>query len=374
MNNFSCDYFYSCSAFFTDNVKSLLQDIDINQNVIKLVFFGASKIESYADELLLIKKLVNLHFDNSTPLISYIVQPLNDANKMGVELHYLADNIAAESLVFKTLSDINYLVIEYENEKTLMLEGVLGDTITDSISQQSDCIFKKIEAILLKENMPIQSIVRQWNYIGNITSETNNFQHYQAFNDSRTQFYEKANWDFGYPAATGISMSIDCVIVSLIAFVGTSNSKIYPLNNSLQLAAHKYTASVLIGNAKKTTPKFERAKVLLNNDGGICYISGTAAIRDEHSMSEMDVALQTKQTIENIEYLISSENLKVNNIAQHLEFEIDNLRVYIKNSNDFEAVKLEVKRKWPLLPVIYTQAEICRTELLVEIEGYALSK
>ncbi len=50
------------------------------------------------------------------------------------------------------------------------------------------------------------------------------------------------------------------------------------------------------------------------------------------------------------------------------------LRVYIKKKNFLHAVKSEIDKVWPDLPVIYLLADICREELLVEIEGTALEE
>jgi hypothetical protein len=53
------------------------------------------------------------------------------------------------------------------------------------------------------------------------------------------------------------------------------------------------------------------------------------------------------------------------------EAKLTSIRVYVKNKNDFEIVKLEVEKAWPAIQSIYLEAEVCRPELLVEIEGIA---
>ena len=60
---------------------------------------------------------------------------------------------------------------------------------------------------------------------------------------------------------------------------------------------------------KATTPKFERAKAVYKNETLAIYISGTAAISGELSINDKDIEQQTYITIENIEELISKENL-----------------------------------------------------------------
>ena len=163
--------------------------------------------------------------------------------------------------------------------------------------------------------METSDIVRQWNYINNITEFDGDIQNYQAFNDSRTLYYDKASWAAnGYPAATGIGMDCGGVIVEVIASkINTGEKNIYPIDNSLQMAAHNYSQNVLLGEKdgrlhNKSTPKFERAKTIISNNKGVCFVSGTAAIRGELSLGNSNIEEQTSMTIENIDYLISDKN------------------------------------------------------------------
>ena len=50
---------------------------------------------------------------------------------------------------------------------------------------------------------------------------------------------------------------------------------------------------------------------------------------------------------------------------------IKSLRVYVKYKNDIQEVKNICERYFPNLQILYVVADICRPELLVEIEGVA---
>ena len=221
----------------------------------------------------------------------------------------------------------------------------------------------------------VDDIVRQWNYIGSIVSCRDGKQNYQEFNDARTRYYAKGQWQNGYPAATGIGASGEGIIVGCIAFKSSKNS-IYPIDNPLQVAAHIYSDKVLIDNAAdamKSTPKFERAKVIVTNRGACCFVSGTAAIRGEQSVDAESVTMQTIRTIENIAHLVSPENLARYGCAPY-ELEYAQLQVFIKRAEDYEQVKTVVEQAFPKLKVLYTVADVCRSELLVEIEGILISQ
>jgi uncharacterized protein YcgL (UPF0745 family) len=49
-------------------------------------------------------------------------------------------------------------------------------------------------------------------------------------------------------------------------------------------------------------------------------------------------------------------------------------RVYVKNREDFHTIKRAFKSFYGNLPVVYIIADICRKDLLVEIEGKVILK
>ncbi|MPN53530.1 3-hydroxybenzoate synthase [bioreactor metagenome] len=88
-------------------------------------------------------------------------------------------------------------------------------------------------------------------------------------------------------------------------------------------------------------------------------------------MNNQNVTLQTRNTLENIKYLISDINLSENGIRGKISTP-SLLRVYVKHKKDFTTVEAEILKLWPETPAIYLEADICREELLVEIEGIAM--
>ena len=55
------------------------------------------------------------------------------------------------------------------------------------------------------------------------------------------------------------------------------------------------------------------------------------------------------------------------------DLKLANLRIYIKNAEDYDQVRATVEELYPQVPAIYTVADVCRDELLVEIEGILIS-
>ena len=218
-------------------------------------------------------------------------------------------------------------------------------------------------------DFPINSIVRQWNYIENILGFDGEKQRYQEFNNVRSGIYGHSFLGKGYPAATGIGMNQGGIIIEFIA-IQSDRLITSAIDNPEQIAAHSYSKNVLVGEecVLKTTPKFERARYLELFDKKIIFISGTASIRGEHTVGDGDPAIQTEVTIDNIKQLYSDKVLsKISN--GDLVAKYGHARIYVKDRKDFAAIKKTFRLHFGNLPVVYIVADICRPDLLVEIEG-----
>ncbi len=348
-----------------------LQQIDAQYPVIQLtVFWDCPDNETYLQDVEEMKKLIRENFPTTEPTVSFVAQKPLDVS-LCIEVLQVSSSEA--KIAYKKEAGLSYVVLTKDAYKELHLFGVSA-SLDLSVKEQATVIFEKISNILQKEQMQLDAIVRQWNYIEDITGMTGAYQRYQLFNDARTHFYEKSDWKKGYPAATGIGTQVGGVVVDCVAVSGHAQE--YPLVNPLQEDAHKYTQEVLIGAEDtvyeiKTTPKFERAKYVGAEQGATVFVSGTAAIRGEDSLGLEDPILQTEITLENIVALISEENITKTLSKTAERGQLENLRVYIKKAADFDSIKQVCEAKYPTLPISYLLSDICREELLVEIEGKA---
>jgi len=106
------------------------------------------------------------------------------------------------------------------------------------------------------------------------------------------------------------------------------------------------------------------------------WISGTASIVNSETRYPGDVEKQTEQTIDNIERLIAPDNFALHGVAgagASLS-DVAKIRVYIKRAEDLAKCRAVCQRRFGKVPVIYALADICRPDLLVEIEGVAFSR
>ena len=294
------------------------------------------------------------------PMTAYIAQaPL--CSKLAAEVMTIAGE-EVESIEYHD----DYIVV---NGNELISGGIYADQRL-GIDQQSEIIFARIKEILNAANIATNDIVRQWNYIEQITHIGERGQHYQLFNDARSAFYDTVQWSNGYPAATGIGAQAGGVTVVFDA-IRNSAGHSTPIDNPLQISAHAYSQQVLINNtdAHKTTPKFERARHISGHEQMI-HISGTAAIRGEESCQE-DITGQTALTMENIDYLTGVDNQRANGVESPEKMEYATMRAYLKYRENLEDVTTWMNDHYPSMQVLYLWADICREELLIEIEGVA---
>ena len=341
--------------------RSILCKVNL-PDVLKITFFSHAENDGeYLEHVNTLRAAVKERYPQETPLVSYVAQKS------------AGDTLIAEVASLVHAEDIR---IEHHEQYTLLSNsscteivtaGIIPSDLSKNTFEQSEEIFSVIADILQSNGFAPSDIYRQWNYIQGITMLNDGSQNYQEFNDARSIFYSGCDWSNGYPAATGIGTDAGGVMVELFAIKekGLINK---PIDNPLQIAAHNYSQEVLEGKAaeallEKSTPKFERARIL----GDTIYISGTAAIKGEHSNTCNDATEQTDETMEVMNRLVSKDNIPTANGGA----EYDILRVYVKRESDIPAIMEYMQQHYPATLKHYTVADVCRPELLVEIEGVA---
>ena len=317
-------------------------------------------------------------FFNELPPTSIIAQ-LPDNGSLILEIVCI-QGIQPGEITFKRNDSASWLVLERNTRKMIIAAGLSEIMESNCILQQSIKAFELLQNILQEEEMAFSDVIRQWNYIEKITANTdyNNSisQHYQIFNDVRSRFYQKAHFENGFPAATGIGMDFGGINIDFIAAKTECKKSIIGVKNPVQLDAYHYSKEVLAENNAmsdfcQTTPKFERAKVLITPEGKWLFVSGTAAITGQMSSLQSCIEQQTEMTIQNILSLISTENLQKHGIDCGERVTLNYLRAYIKYKSDIAQAKKICRKYFPHIPIAFVVADICRPELLIEIEGQA---
>jgi chorismate lyase/3-hydroxybenzoate synthase len=213
--------------------------------------------------------------------------------------------------------------------------------------------------------------VRFWNHVPFITDPADaGRDNYMVFNAGR--FGAFSNW-FGGPShferdvatASGIGhWGRDLVIHCL----STSNAGL-AVNNPRQVAPYHYSQRF-----GPVPPCFARATTL-SNPAGLLLVGGTASVRGEDSVHIDDLAGQLRETFVNLASLIgAAAGRKLVSAARisRLLTAFRELRIYHPDQNDAAEIEASVRAAFPALRRIeMMHADLCRAELLVEIEGIA---
>jgi len=312
-------------------------------------------------------------FGSKCPALSITVQPPEKSWKVAVEAAFVETGL--QEVTGKSYNSIPYIVLVSESGKEIMAGGVSSNSYPDDTRKAAEKAFDLMVAILDEEQMSLNHIVRQWNYVGDILKIKDGYQNYQIFNEVRSEYYHRYRNIKGYPAATGIGMKHGGVILDFCALRPDGSAEIKSVNNPNQVNAYDYGQQVLVGGsgAGKTVkhpPQFERGLLLINNQDTTLFISGTAAIIGQETIGKNDTEKQTIVTIENIKKLSDTERISQLMSAPVLFNEkYSLLRIYIKRQNDFNLVRQICSEHFPQIPAIYLEADICRNDLLVEIEA-----
>lgn len=203
-------------------------------------------------------------------------------------------------------------------------------------------------------------LARIWNFIPDIIGEQAGEERYRLFNIARQAAFAAAGRTVtgDVPAATGIGLDAKTLQIYFIA----SRVRPIPIENPRQVSAFHYPSQY-----GRKSPTFARAVVLPIEPAPVLLISGTASIVGHETVHPGDVEAQTHETLANLSALVAAANQQTGKAA----FSLDRLayRVYIRRANDFAAVRAIVETSLSAAPRQEVRADICRPDLLVEIEA-----
>ena len=140
------------------------------------------------------------------------------------------------------------------------------------------------------------------------------------------------------------------------------------IENPRQMAAHRYPERY-----GPKSPSFARGTVAGAAWGGTVFVSGTASIVGHESVFPGDPARQTEETMRNVEAVLDEAG--VPGRGGPLGGRLGSLRVYVRFPEHQEVIRLALLASTgEVVPTAWLQAEICREELLVEIEAIGLAR
>lgn len=197
---------------------------------------------------------------------------------------------------------------------------------------------------------------RVWNCVPRINDFSAGIENYRAFNAGR---HEALRQHFGatmkphLPAASAVGSSADQLVIYFLA----GEAPVQHFENLHQVPACEYPDCY--GNPP---PAFARGSVVEHAGTTTQYLSGTASIRG-HATVGGNFAEQFGVTVENIRHMLQRMDVRPGSDAAW--------RVFLRNADDLPVARELFAAAFLELPghVQWVQAEICRADLLVEIEA-----
>jgi enamine deaminase RidA (YjgF/YER057c/UK114 family) len=248
---------------------------------------------------------------------------------------------------------------------SFMLQGLHGlrASAPGTPSEQTIAMIQKAEQLLKSQGTTYGEVARTWIYLRDILTW------YDDFNQARNRAYSGLGLmpsatdtrpvAFHLPASTGIkganAFQAACMMdVLAVAGDPAARPNVLRLTNLRQKDAFRYGAA------------FSRGVILAEADYAQIQISGTAAIDEAgKSLYPGDTRAQIERTLENIEALIAQGHAKLTDIAS--------ATVFLKRAEDFP-IWQEIAARRGLIPFpgVCVVADVCRDDLLFELDGLAL--
>ena len=314
------------------------------------------------------------YYGKQPPLTSFVVQPPCSGAALALEAWGISgQGVCIEGFGTKALA------VSYDGVRWVHCAGVKSK-LNGAYAQTID-VLQQMQKALKIAGTDFEHVVRTWFCLGRITATERGAQRYMELNRARSDFYDEIRFCCSvpmptipqgiYPASTGIGMTGEGLVASCLSLqTKRQDAFLLPLENPLQTPAYAYPPKYSV-----KSPKFARAKALVLGNYVTTWISGTASVVHSESRYRGDIDHQTNQTIDNIERLIAPENFSFHGIkgAGAALKDIAKIRVYLRRTEDFPTCKAICERRFGPVPAIYAIADICRPELLVEIEGVAFS-
>jgi hypothetical protein len=203
-------------------------------------------------------------------------------------------------------------------------------------------------------------LLRAWNYFPAINAEADGVERYRQFNVGRHDAFAK------HGRTTGVDMPAACALgchggpLSVYFIAGKERGR--PLENPRQVSAYRYPTRY-----GPRSPTFSRAMLMQPAAQRALAISGTASVVGHETRHIGDAAAQVDETLTNIRALMDAAGYRVSPSSPTGAGLL--LKAYLRHPEYLSTVESAVERAFGGAGVVYLQADICRADLLVEIEG-----
>lgn len=244
---------------------------------------------------------------------------------------------------------------EDEHAEYCLLTGVLPHDLTASRVAQTLSVYEGIEDALKDAGMTFAHVARTWLYMDRI------LEWYDPFNRARDGFFESRKvYDGLVPASTGIGSANLCgsAITACAIAVKPKSGRVTvrAVESPLQCSALHYRSS------------FSRAVEIGTPEYRTLMVSGTASIEPGGKTAFVgDAEKQIQLTMDVVEAILASCGMGWGDATRTV--------MYLKKASYMELWQAWLRaRGLESMPLITVEADVCRDDLLVEVEVDTVKK
>lgn len=244
--------------------------------------------------------------------------------------------------------------------EALVLQARVDEYAPDALQPLTAVLYRRLFAKARALGYP--HLLRVWNYFPDINRECEGLERYRAFCAGRHQVLaaESAEYETRLPAASAIGAHGPGLRVYALA----ARTPGVQIENPRQVSAFRYPRQY-----GRRSPSFSRA-VLQDWVQGQrhLYISGTASIVG-HASRHDQLLPQLDETLANLEALLAEANRRTT-----APLTLALLKIYVRPEIDPLPLRARIGARFgDGAALLFLRADICRRELLIEIEGLAIS-
>ena len=230
----------------------------------------------------------------------------------------------------------------------------------DALQLATEIAYQEIFDVL--DETGHRHLIRVWNYLPQINAQAGGDERYRHFNSARQMAFRKSGRAImgTVPAACALGSPAESPL-SIYFLAARRPPKM--IENPRQTSAYHYPPKF-----GRHSPIFSRACVWGESGSGRLFVSGTASIVGHETIHRGDVIAQTRETMVNITALLE----EANRMAGGARYSLNGLKlkVYMRNPSDLPAIEATLSELLnPAASIVYLQADVCREDLLVEIEA-----
>jgi chorismate lyase/3-hydroxybenzoate synthase len=253
------------------------------------------------------------------------------------------------------LGDISYRC----TGRLLFGQVLLDDSNYAGMEGLTRHIYQQIMA--LQTSMEFPHLLRIWNYFPWINRDAEGLERYRAFCVGRHQAIDTSSgYERHLPSASAIGTRGDKTLVYFLASRKPGNQ----IENPRQISAFDYPDQY-----SPKSPAFSRAMLVQWDPGIQLYISGTASIIGHQTYHRHDYIRQLGECLNNIDTLVTRARNE-NGLNIHSCADLTSIKIYLRHPEYLEhAMHYVNDRLGTGAPVVYLRGDICRSDLLLEVEG-----